>query len=318
MKSRPALILTLCAFAALLIVPEAVTDSCRYALRLCAELIVPSLFPFFVLSILLNKLGLPAALGRIISPLASRLYGVSGAGATALIIGLTGGYPLGAAYIADMERGGAISAREGERLLAFCNNSGPAFIIGGVGVGVFHSASLGLMLYGIHILSAVLTGLFFRGDCFEGRSIASADMDAELSSALPAAVGQAVDSVLNVSGFVVCFTVLTGILDARGFISLLCGAVSAGMGAELHFCRAALTALLELGSAVGTMQGLRATPLNLALAAGALGWGGLSVWFQTRCVLSGSNLKGALHIAGRLIGAIIASVLAYSAGSLML
>ena len=62
---------------------------------------------------------------------------------------------------------------------------------------------------------------------------------------------------------------------------------------------------------MGAMAGLNITPLNMALAAGVLGWGGISVHFQTMSVLAGSNIKGALHFAGRLISAVIASLLAF-------
>ena len=61
-----------------------------------------------------------------------------------------------------MERRGSITASEGERLLGFCNNSGPAFIIGAVGSGVFGSVKIGLLLYAVHILSELAAGLFFR------------------------------------------------------------------------------------------------------------------------------------------------------------
>jgi hypothetical protein len=91
-------------------------DACREALEMCARLLVPSLFPFFVLSGYLNRVGLPGLLGRIIAPFAARLFGVSGAGASAFVMGLLGGYPAGAAYIADMERSGSVTAREAERL----------------------------------------------------------------------------------------------------------------------------------------------------------------------------------------------------------
>ena len=45
-------------------------------------------------------------------------------------------------------------------------------------------------------------------------------------------------SVLSVCGFVVCFTVFTGLLDTNGFFSALTGQLSAATGAELHWCRA--------------------------------------------------------------------------------
>ena len=64
--------------------------------------------------------------------------------------------------------------------------------------------------------------------------------------------------------------------------------------------------------------GLSALGTTLALAAGILGWGGISVHFQTLAVLAGSKIKGALHFAGRLISASIGMVLAYALSMLLL
>ena len=258
-----------------------------------------------------------AAAACLNAPFASRLYGISGSGASALLIGLTGGYPLGAAYIADMERQGSITASEGERLLGFCNNSGPAFIIGAVGSGVFGSVKIGLLLYAVHIFSALAAGLFFRNRSFCGETQPVLLESIDTGSVLAEAVKQAVASILNVCGFVLCFSVMVGLLDAKGLFSLACGFLSSHLGWELHFSRALLTGVLELGSAAGAMAGLDLTPHNLALAAGVLGWGGLSVHFQTLAVLAGSKIKGALHLTGRLISASIAAVPAYIIGVIL-
>ena len=291
-------------------------DACRDALEMCARLLIPSLFPFFVLSGFLNRLGLPGLLGQILAPFASKLFGVSGAGASAFVIGLMGGYPSGAAYIADMERSGSITVREAERLLAFCNNSGPAFIVGAVGLGVFSSVRYGLILYGIHALSAFLTGLVFRGKhpCREIQDVQLDTSDPAL--ALVGAVRQAVASILSVCGFAVCFFVLLRILDAGGALSLLCGSLAAQFGFEPHFAHAMLTGVLELGSGSAAMQGLRPCPESFALAAFLLGWGGLSVQFQTLAVLAESKIKGTLHLAGRLLSAVFAAVMAYAVGTI--
>ena len=318
MKRKLSLISAILAFAVLIVSSGAAAEACRRGISVCLELIIPSLFPFFVLSLMLNRLGLPSALGHVLTPLAARIYGVSGAGASALIIGLLGGYPLGAAYIADMRRSGAVSVGECERLLAFCNNSGPAFLIGAIGGGVFGSARVGVLLYLVHVLSALLTGLFFRGKnaCTESQPIL---LDSEdIAASLPECVKQAAVSLVNVCAFVVFFTVLAGVLDSGGAVSLLCGSISAHFGWELHFTRALLMGILELGSAAGAMQGLAVTPHNLALAACLVGWGGVSVHMQTAAVLNGTNIKGALHFAGRLISAAAAAVLAYALGILFI
>ena len=79
-------------------------EAARYSLRLCGEVLIPSLFPFFVLSALIQELGLPSRLGRLAAPGMGRLFGVSGPGCAALILGLMAGYPLGAASIASAEQ----------------------------------------------------------------------------------------------------------------------------------------------------------------------------------------------------------------------
>ena len=311
MRGRLAVGVSLCAMAALIFASEAVFSSCRRALSICCELIIPSLFPFFLLSILMNRLKVPLYLGKLLAPFSRLAFGVSGSGGTALMMGLCGGYPLGAAYIADMRKAGLIEADEAERLLAFCNNSGPAFIIGAIGTGIFRSSAVGLYLYGVHIASAMITGLFFRRSGVESDKELTPPTALPFAQAFTEAIKDAVISVLNVCGYVVCFTVLVGLLDADGFFSLIVGRFSQLSGGELHWVRAFLTGILELGSGTGQMQGLKLLPINLALAAFLVGWGGLSVHFQTMAQIADTDIKGSYHFAGRLICASIAALLSY-------
>ena len=313
-KTAARAVLPLLLLFSLLLSSGAAAEGCRRALSVCARLIVPSLFPFFVLSSYCTALGLPGVMGRLLAPAAMRLYGISGPGASALLIGLTGGYPAGAAYIADMEKSGAVSSAEAERLLAFCNNSGPAFLVGAVGIGIFHSSAAGLLLYAVHAAAALLTGLFFRRrDRFD--EIPPVFLDAvEPAAALSEAVRRSVAAILNVCGFVVCFSVLLAVLDSGGALSLLCGFLAEKLGWALPVSRALLAGFFELGSGVAAMEGLSLSPEALALAAFLTGWGGLSVYFQTLSLLSGCKAKGALHLTGRLLCASISAVLAYVAG----
>ena len=109
-------------------------------LRLWGTLLVLSLLPYFAAAGLLTRLGAVDALARRLAPAAARLFGVSGAGAAVFLLGLSGGYPLGAASIGELYRDGVIQNDEAEHLLAFCDNSGPAFAVGALGAGVFGSA----------------------------------------------------------------------------------------------------------------------------------------------------------------------------------
>lgn len=316
MKNRFAVLAALCAMFVLIFASAQVIDASKYALTVCAELILPSLFPFFVLSILLGKLGLPFYLEKLLGNTAARIFRISGAGISAFFIGISGGYPLGASYIAQIYEERIIDRQEAEKLLAFCNNSGPAFIIGVVGGGVFGSAKIGIMLYLIHILSAVISGIVLRNKADYSAAFVSQKPSVPFSKALPESVKQAVISVLNVCGFVVCFTVFTGLLDANGFLSAFSERLSSISGFEHQWSKAALSGIFELGSAAGAMRGLEVSPHNIALAAAILGWGGISVHFQTLAIISDTDIKSTLHFAGRLLNAVFSAVLAYIAALL--
>lgn len=299
----------LLALAALLVCSAEAVESARRGLAVCARVIVPSLLPFFVLSALLGELGVPVYLGRLLSPVMTRLFGVSGAGASAFLLGVTGGYPLGASVAAELVRRGDISREEGGRLLAFCNNSGPAFIVGAAGAGIFGSAGWGLLLYLCHVLAAVTAGLLFsRGGARSAPAPAVHFEAARFSEAFPKAVRTSVGSVLSICGFVVTFTALVGVLDALGIFPELAGRLGLATGQGLTFSRALLTGLLELGSGIAALEGLAPSPGNLALCAFILGWGGLSVHFQTLAVTAGTGIKTARHLAGRLLSAMLSAL----------
>ncbi|HBR09286.1 MAG TPA: sporulation protein [Clostridiales bacterium] len=302
------------AFAALLLCSGEVLDSAKRGLSLCAKIIVPSLLPFFILSSLIGDVGLPTYLGNICAPLMSRLFGVSGAGAAAFILGVTGGYPLGASVVSGLVARKEICREEGARLLAFCNNSGPAFIIGAAGIGVFQSSGAGLMLYAAHVLAAATVGVLLSG---EGRarkdSRAAARLPVHiktvsLAEALPNAVRTSVASVLSICGFVVTFTVCVGVLDAAGIFPQITGELARFSGLGLRVSRALLTGLLEIGSGIGSLEGLSPTPVNLAAAAFILGWGGLSVHFQTIAVTAEAKINIARHTAGRFLSGLISAI----------
>ena len=286
----------------------AVMESARAALAVCASTILPSLFPFFVLSILLSRLGMPQRLGKRLAPLAGRLFGISGAGLTALPVGLLGGYPMGAACVAELLAQSEIDRDEAERLLLFVNNSGPAFLVGAIGIGVFGSVKAGLLLYAAHAAAAVLTGLLFSRPGSSSRPVASTPGES-FAAAFPAAVRQAVGAVLTVCGFVVCFSVLLGLLENWGAFSLL--------GICTSERRVLVSGLFEIGTAVGAMRGLAPSPAHLALAAGVLGWGGLSVHCQTAALFADSELSLRRHALGRLCSALFSALIAAALAPLL-
>ena len=178
---------TLFCLLSLLLFPDTGTQAAHDALVLCAQTVIPSLFPFFVLSSLLVQSDVPRLLSRAMAGVMYPLFGVSGAGASALILGLLGGYPVGARTVAELYGRGEIAREEAEQLLAFCNNSGPGFFLGVCGTAVFGSARAGMYLYLIHVGAALVTGVLLRRDLGLPRRKAVSRQRApfDLAAALP-------------------------------------------------------------------------------------------------------------------------------------
>ena len=82
-RDRLPLLAVLCCFSALLLLPEVSAQAARDAMLLCAQTLIPSLFPFFVLSSLLIACGASELLSALLSPLMRPLFGLSGTGAAA-------------------------------------------------------------------------------------------------------------------------------------------------------------------------------------------------------------------------------------------
>ena len=119
----------------LLLRPQAAAQAVREGLALCAGTVIPSLFPFFVVVSLLLQLGLAETLQGLCGPFMGPLFRMRGVCALPLLAGLLGGYPAGARTAAELFQQGRLSRREAELLLGFCDNCGPAFLLGYVGAG---------------------------------------------------------------------------------------------------------------------------------------------------------------------------------------
>ena len=128
-------------------------------LSLCVRTVIPSLFPFMVISDMLVKSGAVTFVSRLLALPMNALFGVSGEGGCAVILGTLCGFPIGAKFAVSMYDKGSISKGELERLLTFSNNPSSAFIISAVGVSLFGSREVGVKLYIMTLLSALIVGL---------------------------------------------------------------------------------------------------------------------------------------------------------------
>ena len=294
----PALALA-AAFAALLRFPQEVSASVTEGLRLSVSVLIPSLFPFFICVNLTSALGLTGVLARVFAPVMRRMFHVSGAGCTAVLCGAAGGYPSGAQCVAALYREGQLSRAEAEYLLLFCNNAGPAFLFGAVGAVLGIGMTGCLLLWGIHLLSALVIGLVNRPKEAPNAALPPVQR-ANASGAVVEAVRSAGQAVLQITMFVAAFSVLARLLTMAAAHILPDGVCTV------------LTGMLELSGGIAALANLPITlRWKLALASFFLGFGGLCVCMQTQAVLAPAGLSGCGMLLAKLAQGLLAALITF-------
>ena len=260
-----------CLLMALLILyPGAVTKGVREGLIICGELLIPALFPAMVVTGILLRCGAVQRWGRWMTPLTRKLWGLPGCSGAVFLLSMLGGYPIGARCIRHLIDEKQLSPEQGKLMLRFCVGAGPGFAITAVGYGLFDNHLLGLLLWGCQITAALLLSLFCRTDA----SLPDVcPPPPQAQGVLTGAVRDAADGMIMLCASVLAFSGLQAFLQ-----SLLTPYPAAA---------AALDLLAEVTAGVQTAR----TWGSPALAAFALGWGGLCVHTQVAAA-SGLRCRG--------------------------
>lgn len=294
----------------LLIWPQAALAGARSGLTLCGEIVIPSLFPFLCLTTFVIESGLAQKAGRLFGPLMRFVFRLPGSAAAALFLGAVCGYPAGAAAVAGLKRQGLLEKDDSERLLSFCINSGPAFIIGAVGAGLLKNTFSGFLLYAAHLGASLLIGVgaavFARRPAKNRRSAAGgsskkAVKPKKAAEAFVSSVSGSAKSMLVISAFVVFFAAVTGLLSGTGALPavsfLFARLFPAGLNAAAieHL----LPGFFEVSNGCAAAAGLNGL-LSLCLISAALSWSGLSVQCQVVAIVGGDGLSTRKYLLARL------------------
>ena len=287
-RTEPLLFL-LCA-GLLLAFPQAVSAYALEGVELCRKSVIPSLLPFFVLTALFQERALPLRLGKTLEPVFWRLFRLSGAGGSVLLLGLVSGYPVGAAAASALYRSRCCGREEAQRLLAIANNCGPAFLLGILGGRVFGRAGPAFCLLGIHISVTLWLALLLGAmPGPEPEAVDAPYAAVPFPAAFPRAVVRAGESVLTVCAYVILFSVPLRFLPEWPL----------------------LRGLVELTGGLAALRGF--TPANAAAAAFLLGWGGLSVCAQVLRHAQEAGLRMLPYLRWRLLHGLASALAAWLA-----
>ena len=268
-------------------ISESVTEGMRFAVFT----VIPSAFPFMIVSDLYTVYGYPEKLWGI-SRIFTRLFGIPKCGIRALIAGNVSGFPIGAKIASELYTGGGIDKENAEKLCAYSNNPSIPFTVGAIGLGLYGNGDVGVLLLISTYLSCLMTGLIFKNNKVQktenGRYIPG---DFDLVSSIKAA-GL---SSLNILFFVTAFFALLGVIktftDNEGILILS-------------------SLFIEITSGVNTVaRSHLPEAVKLSLTAFALGFGSISVMMQSSFFMKNAGLRLRSYLKIKIVQGLFSSII---------
>ena len=195
---------TLAAFAAILIAfPNRYLSVCFDGLCLWAECVLPSLFPFMVITLLLIKMGAAQAAAKPFTKLLN-VFKLPAAAAPLFVMSVFSGYPAGSRILNEYCDLGLIDQKQAKKLAPLCSTCGPLFALGTVGVKAFGGNGAGVKLFCACIISVTLSSLIYS--LFTKRAATGVKLKSAVkqTDALYSAFYGAVNASLVAGGFI-CF-----------------------------------------------------------------------------------------------------------------
>lgn len=293
-KKHGTVILSVLCLVVMIIYGQQGSSAAREGLSLCTKVVIPSLFPFFVISIYLNSRLSEIPL-KLLRPI-GKLCAIPSGSESVFLLGLLGGYPVGAQSISLWYEQGLLEKSDAQRMLGFCNNTGPAFIFGMLSA-FFPSQWHLWALWLVQICSAIITGVLLPG-----RTNRSIVPPVQKTVTLPQALERALKSICFVCGWVILFKILISLLSE--FMSSL----------PLNV-QAVLNGFIELTNGCMTLISIPSLGVRFVIASVLLSFGGLCVHMQTASVAQSVGLK--YHTLGKVLQTVVSFLLSMLLQSLL-
>ena len=287
------------------------TNGALQGLLYCGNILIPSLFPFMVLSSFAVKSGLSDIIGNILAHITKKIFHIEGCAGAIILIGLVGGFPVGAKGVTTLYDEKRLKLESAQAVTMFLVGGGPGFIVAVIGNALYRDIFTGLILWGCQLVTQFFLGIFSCRKLIYKPSVSDDISYKKNEKALSTSIIEATESgmrgIISLCGLVIIFSCMYGLLEGLKFndtfeniLKLIC--LPEGIRKSIF------PVIWEVTRGCNTCC-LNAAPIWLISF--ALGWGGICVHFQIYALaekLHISKLKFTLY---RFAQGIISAVLTY-------
>lgn len=263
--------------------PRVASEAVIDALKKCAGLLIPSLFPLMVVAEIAVESGAIERLTKPVSSVVAKILGIKKEAVAPLFLGLVGGYTTSVGGALSLLGSDKISKSDCERIIALSSLPSLSFLTGFVGLGVLKNSTDGWILWGVAVFSALILGFFTRKST--QKADATLIKTESKSSASPSKIIVGAISHSAYSMLLICACVI--------FFSALIAALSFPLdtlGIPKNAQKIILGAL-EITSGTLACADIPSHSLRACACGAMIGWSGLSVHFQIVALCDGYGLS---------------------------
>lgn len=243
--------------------------------------VLPALLPFFIATRLLIFLSVENI--KSLDKFTSKFFKVDNGGKI-FFLSIISGYPIGAKLICESYKQRQIDIKSAKKMMSYCSVSGPMFIIGSIGIGVFKSLKIGYILLISHIIGAILNGLIFRNnykDC-ANEELISFISKKESQNILADSMLDSIISILLVGGYIVFAFVLIELLNNIQLIPTLSCILGNTLKVDTNIINAILNGFIEMTGGIISVGKLNLnSDLNICISSFLIAFGGISIFLQS-------------------------------------
>lgn len=277
-----------------------VFDTISYSLNIWVTTIVPSIFPFFIISDILINYNITNYIPQFIKKTFKYLFNVNDHIVTIFFLSLLSGFPSNARNARKLYDLKLINEEEASQALTFTHFSNPLFILGTVAVFFLKNEQLGWIILIAHYLSNILVGLLFRAQNkhIDNNIIIPKPPQKNISTIFINSVKSAIDTLLIILGTLTCFLVLSSIIINRLDLN--------------PYNATLLKGILEMTMGLKSLSLLKLSNIyKVVISTMFISFGGLSVHMQVISQLVGTKISYKNFFIARIYHAIISGLLAY-------
>jgi len=276
-----------------------VFDTVGFSLNIWITSIIPSLFPFFVISDILNNYNAINYIPKFIKNIFKKLFNVSDNSLFIFFISMLSGFPSNARNIKILYKDNKITKEESEHLLFFTHFSNPLFILGTLVVIFLNNKSLGIPILISHYLPNFIIAFLLRKYNNPVNNYNTNNKNnPKFGITFTKSIKSSIDSLLLILGtlsvFLIISTIIINLFKLNTINSLL------------------IKSILELTSGLKELSMINFNNnILVILSSCILSFGGLSVHMQVINELTDTDISYRNFFIGRIFQTTLSLIISY-------